>query len=368
MMKRRVVAYSIASIVFLGAIIMIRMRSQASTDKSAEGARPVTVSVVAAQYGTITGRIWATGALEGIHEAEIISETSGRIVRIDAEVDSRLPANGRIGQVENELQEISLDRARAQTAAAVANSQKAAADLKRIKSLFDQNAVSESQLENAELAAKSALAQLRGAQAAEKLAQKQFDDTILRTPIEGRLAQKFITVGKMITPGVKVATVVDDSRMKLVAGIPEESVSSVRTGDKVEVTSDAVPGEAYNGVVKSVALKADPMTRTFQVEIEFPNDRARSMKSGMFARAVITTYVSDSLLLIPSVALIESGTSGYGVFVVKGARAVRREITIGARNDSLVAVMSGLVPGDTVVTFGQLNLRNGTIVRYGTSD
>ena len=366
MKTRRVWAVAILSVAILGAAVFLRLNSQARHNGKSEVTRPVAVARIG--YGTITSSVSATGDVEGIHETEIISETSGKVVALTSEVDAYLQAGESICRVESELQEISLEQARAQTAAAQANCDKANLDLQRIKSLFTQDAVSESQKENAELAAKAALAQLRGAQAAERLARKHFDDTFLRTPIAGRLAQKFIAVGTMVSPGMKVATVVDDSRLKLKVGIPEERVASVRQGDGVGVSCDAVPGILFHGKVSSISLKADPMTRTFQVEIDFPNDRSRSLKSGMFVRAAINTSERNDALLMPAGALIESGDSKYSTFVVKGGRALLKQITIGVRSDSIVQVTSGLAAGDTVVTFGQQNLKDGGAVVWKTAD
>ena len=364
MKSKKFIFVAIILILFLGAVVILRLHSQTIADKKVNTEKPIAVDAARVGYATMTSQIKVTGALEGIHETDIISETSGKVVKIDAEVDSYLPVNAPIARVENDMQEILLEQAHAQVAAARANSDKADLDLKRIKNLYPQHAVSESQLENAELGAKASLAQLRGAQAAEKLAQKNFDDTVLRTPIAGRLAQKFVTIGQMVTPGMKVATVVDDSRMKLKVGVPEENISSVKRGDKVHVTTDAVPNRVFTGKVKNIVLKADPLTRTFQVEIELTNDRSRSLKSGMFARAEITTSVNDSALVIPSGALIESNGSGYSVFVVKDSIATRRPVQIGTRNDLFVNVLSGLAQGDLVVSFGQQNLKDGSKVRY----
>lgn len=363
MKSKKLVIATLISVLFLGAAVILRLHSQTMANNDVSSARPIAVSVARVGYGTITSQIRATGSLEGVHETDIISETSGKVVKIDAEVDSYLPSNGAIAEAENSLQEISLEQAQAQVAAAQANSDKAELDLKRIKNLYSQSAVSESQMENAELAAKAALAQLRGAQAARKLAQKNFDDTALRTPIAGRLAQKFVTIGQMITPGTKVATVVDDSRMKLKVGIPEEDISLVKPGDAVHITTDAVPNQVFTGKVKTVALKADPTTRTFQVEIEFPNDHDRSLKSGMFARAEITTSINDSSIVVPSGALVETIGSGPTVFIANDSIATQKSVKIGTRTDSLVHIVSGVSIGDLVVTFGQQNIKDGSKVR-----
>ncbi|MFZ1082323.1 MAG: efflux RND transporter periplasmic adaptor subunit [Candidatus Kryptoniota bacterium] len=363
MKSQKLVLIIAGSILFVGAIVVFRLHVEASANEASSESKAISVSVARAVYGSIVNRIEATGALEGVHETEIISETSGKIIKINAEVDNNLSVNSSIAVVENNLQEITLEQARAQVAAAQVNSDKADADFKRIQNLFSQKAVSETQLENAEVGAKAAVAQLRAAQASQKLAQKNYDDTFLKTPIAGRLAQKFVTIGQMITPGTKVASVVDDSRMKLKVGVSEADISLVKPGNMVQVTSEAVPNLVFTGVVKTVALKADAQTRTFQVEIELPNDRVRSLKSGMFARAEIMTSGVNKSLVIPSAALIELAGNSPTVFIANNSAASLRGVSVGMRSDSLVEIRSGLSLMDTVVTFGQQNLKDGSKVK-----
>ncbi len=364
MKTKKALTVSILSALLLGAVIIMKVNSHSKSVESAKAHETISVAIAPVVRSTLVDRIAVTGTVEGINEADIISETSGRVVSIAAGVDDYLTAGGAIAQVENDLQLISLEQAQAQTAAASANSGKAQIDLKRIRNLYAQNAVSESQLENAELASKAALAQLRGAQAAEKLAQKHFDDTTLRTPIAGRVARSFVTVGKMITPGMKVATVVNNRKLKLDGGVTERDVSRIKKGDIAEITSDAVHGAVFHGKVVSVALKADAVTRTFEVEIEFPNDSARSMKSGMFARAAITASIEKDSFVVPASAIIENERGECSVFLVRNGRAAAREVAVGTRTDSLIVIVSGVVPGDTVITLGRQGLVNGSKVSY----
>jgi RND family efflux transporter MFP subunit len=363
MKSKKLVLVVAASILFVGAIVVLRLHAKTSANETNSASKAISVSVARAVYESIVNRIEVTGTLEGVHETEIVSETSGKIVKINAEVDNNIPANSSVAEVENDLQEITLEQARAQVAAAQVNSDKADADFKRIRNLFSQNAVSETQLENAEVGAKAALAQLRAAQESQRLAQKNYDYTFLKTPIAGRLAQKFVAIGQMITPGTKVASVVDDNRMKLKVGVPEEEISLVKSGNTVQINSEAVPDQVLTGIVKTVALKADAQTRTFQVEIELPNDLIRSLKSGMFARAEITTSGANKSLVIPSTALIESAGNFPTVFIVKNSVALSRSVSVGVRSDSLVEIRSGLSTQDSVVTFGQQNLKDGSKVR-----
>ncbi len=346
MKSRRLVVLIAVSILFIGAVVLLRLRSQSSMSRNEAGSATVSVTVTKVRLGSVTRKLEVTGTLEGIHEADIISETSGKVTRINFEVESRVPSNSSIAEVENNLQEVAVEAARA-------NSAKAEADLKRVKNLFSEKAVSETQLENAEVGSKAALAQLR-------LAQENYDHTFLRTPIAGRLAQKFIVIGQMIAPGVKVATVVDDSRMKLKVGIPENYISYVKHGSEVQVRSDAVPNRIFPGRVKTIALKADPQTRTFQAEIELANDADLPLRSGMFARAEMATSANTKTLVIPVAALVE----GPAVFVVNDSVASLRYVTVAAKNDSLVEIVSGLNQGDLIVGFGQQNVKAGMRVRY----
>jgi membrane fusion protein, multidrug efflux system len=350
MKSRRIIWIVALAIFFIGAVVILKLRSQGSNKADGGSVTAVSVTVSKVGHGSVARKLEVTGILEGINETEIISETSGKITKINADVETYLTANSSVAEVENDLQEIAVEAARA-------NSDKADADLKRVKNLFSQNAVSETQLENAQVGAKAALAQLT-------LAQKNYDNTFLKTPIAGRLAQKFVVIGQMITPGTKVATVVDDSRMRLKVGIPENFVLSVKRDGEVQVKSDAVPYRMFSGKVKTIALKADPQTRTFQAEIELPNDHERSLKSGMFAKAEITIPKDSKPVVIPIAALIEASGSNPSVFVVKDSLVSLRYVVVGAKNDSLVEIVSGLGLNDLVVSFGQQNVRDGTKVRY----
>ncbi|MCL4512377.1 MAG: efflux RND transporter periplasmic adaptor subunit [Bacteroidetes bacterium] len=364
MKSKKLVAVAVVLALFLGMVVILRLNSQTREDRNGNSREPRTVEVTYAKLDSISGVVSASGTLRGTEEADIISETNGKVVKIFARLDQYLRRNAPIVEVENDIQEIALEQAQAQAAAAQASHEKADLDLKRITNLYKQNVVSETQLEGAQLAAKSALAQYRGAQAALKLAQKHYDDTFIKTPIAGRLAQKFFDIGGMITPGMKVATVVEDSRMKLKVGIPEESIALIKPGQQARVECDAIPGKVFAGRVKDIALKADPTTRTFQVDIELPNDAQRSLKSGMFARASITTSEKESALVIPSSALVETDGTGPKVYIVKDSLVSIRDVEVGTRDGSKVRILSGLKPGAMIITFGQQDLVNASRVNY----
>lgn len=152
--------------------------------------------------------------------------------------------------------------------------------------------------------------------------------------------------------------------MKLKVGIPEDQLFMVHQGSEAFVTTDAVPGARFNGKVKTIALKADPQTRTFQAEIELPNDAKRSLRSGMFATAEIAAQNNEARLVVPSSGIIEGIGGGSAVFVIRDSIAHLMAVTVGERTDSTVEILNGINPGSLVVSFGQQNLQEGTKVKY----
>lgn len=112
MKSKRLILIVAASILFVGAIVVLRLQSNTSLSKTRIAPRAISVSVAEVVYGSVVNRIEVTGALEGEHEAEIVSETSGKIVKLNAEIDSYLPVNASVAVIENDLQEIALEQAR----------------------------------------------------------------------------------------------------------------------------------------------------------------------------------------------------------------------------------------------------------------
>jgi membrane fusion protein, multidrug efflux system len=330
------------------------------TAKAAEGAAAVTVKTAPVEMTAMAASLKISGSLEGIREAVVSSETQGRIVSNVLNIGSRIGQGSAIVQVDAELKNIGVQQAAAQRLAAEASLEKAELDHERNEQLFKQNAITKNQLELSALGVKSATAQLKGAQTAESLAKRQLADAAIKAPFSGLVSQRFVNQGETVAPGVRVATIVDDSKMKLKVNIGEMEIGYLKIGDKVNVSVDALPGQKFAGRVAAISGKAD-MARTFTTEIEIENP-GKALKSGMFARAEILREAAHEVPAIPANALITNGNKTQ-VYVVKNGVAHLTAVKAGTATPERIEILEGVSAGDEVVTFGQSQLKDGSKIR-----
>ncbi|MDZ7266251.1 MAG: efflux RND transporter periplasmic adaptor subunit [candidate division KSB1 bacterium] len=354
MLSKKVIALLIVT-VFISFVAWSRWHSERNAPVAE--ARPVAVRTITLSPAEMTQTLAVSGTLAGEYEATVVSETHGTIVAVRAQVGEWLNKGATIVQVENDLKLVAVEQARAQLLTAQTNHEKAVKDRARYEELFQQQITTQSVLENARLAERAALAQLKSAEAALKLAQRQYDDTFIKTPLAGRLADRYVDAAVLVRPGDRVGVVVDARRMKLKTSVAESEVALLRHGQPAVVTVDALPGRTFNGRVVAVAQKANS-ERTYAVEILVENDAAESLKSGMFGRSVISVARAENALVVPRAALL-SDLSGHHVFVEENGIARRVPVALGLQEPERVQIVSGPAAGAHLVVSGQQRLSDG---------
>lgn len=174
--------------------------------------------------------------------------------------------------------------------------------------------------------------------------------TKVRAPITGVVLEKKVETGSLAAPGMPLMVIEDSQSYRLEATVDESRVSSIKTGDAVSVSIDALGVEQLTGTVDEINLAADATTRSFTVKISLPqNSRIRS---GMYGRASFDMGQSEKML-IPAAAIIDRGGIS-GVFVVdeNGTSRFRVVKTGEIRPDGNVEVFSGIAEGEKVVVSG----------------
>jgi RND family efflux transporter MFP subunit len=337
-----------------------RWSSEKQSGKGIESL-PLSVKIQVVAPAAISQSLVVSGTLVGENEATVVSETQGKVVAVKAQVGDWLAKGQTIVQVENDLKLVALEQAKAQLMAAQTNYDKAQKDLKRYDDLFAQQIATQNDIENVRLAARAAEAQLKGAEAALKLAQRHYDDTAIKSPLAGRLADRYVNEAAMVMPGDKIGVVVDSRNMKLRSSVAENEVSLVKAGQPVEIVADALAGVKFSGKVFSVAQKANS-ERTYPVEILVQNDKGESLKSGMFGRATIQVANADHAIVVPSAAVLSDAARNNYVFVEENGAAKRVEVKLGLQQDGKVQIASGLAAGARLVVSGQQRLADGAKV------
>ncbi len=335
-------------------------KSEKQTATAAEGL-PLAVKIQVVTPAAISQSLAVSGTLVGENEATVISETNGKVLAVKAQVGDWLAKGQTIVQVENDLKFVALEQARAQLMMAQTNHEKSQKDLKRFEGLFKEQIATQNDIENARLAARAAEAQLKGAEAALKLAQRQFDDAAIKAPLAGRLADRYVNEAAMVMPGDKIGVVVDARRMKLRTSVAENEVALLKAGQAVEVVADALPGVKFSGKVFSVAQKANH-ERTYPVEILVQNDKIESLKSGMFGRATIQVASAMQALVVPSEAVLTDAQRNNYVFVEESGLVKRVDVQLGLKQDNRVQIAGGLAAGARLVVSGQQRLTDGARV------
>ena len=186
-------------------------------------------------------------------------------------------------------------------------------------------------------------------------------DTQVRSPINGKVAVRYVDVGERVAPGAPIATVVDLSRVNVRIMVSETEIAKVSVGQKATLTVAAYPDERFEGKVSKVGLKADFQSRSFPVEILVPRNPDEALKAGMIARVEVAVRTYADVLLIPQDAVLDR-SGEKSVYVVGSNRAAKRSLILGRRWDERVVVERGLKAGDRLVVAGQEKLSEGTKV------
>ncbi|MBI3676997.1 MAG: efflux RND transporter periplasmic adaptor subunit [Proteobacteria bacterium] len=169
-------------------------------------------------------------------------------------------------------------------------------------------------------------------------------------PIGGIVDTRDVTLGQGVEPGTALFHLSDRSSMRVVGKVYEEDLGQVHTGQKAFVKLLAYPKQLLSGTVNYVGPTLDPDTRTVEVWILLDNAQGL-LKPNLFARADIVLSENPTALVVPNSAVLEAGGENF-VFVRDGAKFNRVDVTVGVTDDEVSEILSGLVPGDEVVTQG----------------
>lgn len=170
----------------------------------------------------------------------------------------------------------------------------------------------------------------------------------VRAQFGGTVMEKTVLPGAYIMPGEKLYTLSDLASVWLYADVYEKDIAAVQVGQPVQVSTNAYPGEKFSGVVTFINPVLDDATRAVKVRIEMANEGGK-LKPNMFVNAALGVPLGESLV-IPASSLLDTGTRKV-VYVAQAEDTfAKRDITTGQEADGYVQVLSGLQPGEVVVT------------------
>ncbi|GAC21496.1 efflux RND transporter periplasmic adaptor subunit [Paraglaciecola arctica] len=238
------------------------------------------------------------------------------------------------------------------------NLQEALRQLNRITNLAKNNVASEQLLDEQQ-------AKVNVLKAEMDVAKTQLDELFVRTPFDGVLGVRQISVGALVTPGDVITTLDDLSIIKVDFDIAESHLASVALGQLVRATSIAYPDQIFEGKITSIASRVNASTRSVQIRANIKNQDLK-LRPGMLLQILLQKQVLKTLVL-PEIVLVPAEDKQF-VFVVKDNQVELVEVKVGLRKPGKVQILSGLQVGDVVVTEGTLKLRSGSKVTFDTAN
>jgi membrane fusion protein, multidrug efflux system len=233
-----------------------------------------------------SGRVAATGELISPVRSELAMRLPGRVGKVLVDEGARVRRGQPLLELETDYLKLDLERAQADLARAHAAAQDAERDLGRKRELLAKSSVSQAAYDRSSTADEAARAAEQSAVAARDLARQRLADAVLRSPIDGVVAERRTDVGERLGDNSVAFVVAQTSPLKLRFKLPERYLSAVRRGQPVTAAVDPYPQETFRGRVTLVGGVVDPATRSFNVETEFDNRDGR-LSPGLFARVEI---------------------------------------------------------------------------------
>jgi multidrug efflux system membrane fusion protein len=261
-----------------------------------------------------------------------------------------------------------VQQAQAQLSRAQAEFEKAKLSFDRVSALYASQSATKPDYDSAQAQLASTTASVSGAQAQLSEANVALAYCSLQAPFSGWLVSRNVDLGTLVGPATNGFTLADTHSVKAVFGVPDTSISRVRLGQQLAITTDAFP-QPFDGRVSAISPAADPKSRVFSVEVTISNPHDR-LKSGMIASLVLDgSQLPQSVLAVPLMAVIRDPgrANSFAVMIAERSgdteTARLRAVELGDIYGNMIAAKGGLSSGESVITTGVGLIKNGDKVR-----
>ena len=321
---------------------------------------PEAVTTVAAQHDTWPLTLNAIGTLAAVQGVTVSADLPGMVERIAFD-------SGRAVNAGDVLAVLDTRQERAQLAAIEARRELARVTLARVQALLDEKVISKAEYDRATAEAQQTEAQLGEIKAV-------IERKTIRAPFSGVLGIRQVNLGQYLAGGDALVTLQSLNPIYVNFGVPQQSAGLVSAGRTVRVTTEDIGGVEWSGRVTALDAIVDESTRNIQVQGTLANAGA-TLRPGMFVQVEVVLGAGEPVVVLPASA-ISYAPYGDSVFIVtdmktedgRAYRGVKQQLVkVGRSRGDQVAVLSGVKPGDEVVTSGLFKLRNGAAVQINNS-
>jgi membrane fusion protein (multidrug efflux system) len=321
----------------------------------APGGRPQAqaplVTVGRAHRDRIYDVVEALGTAQANESVTLTAKVTESVRRVNFEDGDYVEAGDVLIELTNQEEEALLAEARA-------NLDDAESQLRRHEDLSSRGLAAASELDVARSRAGAMRARLNSIVA-------RMRDRLILAPFSGVLGFRQVSPGTMLSPNTPITSIDDISVIKLDFTVPESVIGSMTPGANIVAKSVSFPDRDFQGVVRTVGSRVDPVTRAITVRAHIEN-ADRALRPGMLLTVEVVT--GDRMaLVVPEGAVFQVQNRAY-VYRADGDVARQLEIDVGDRRFGVVEVLGGLADGDLIVVEGIVKLRDGARMRYDAKD
>jgi membrane fusion protein (multidrug efflux system) len=313
-------------------------------------AMPVEAAPV--RVGPSRRQIQAVGSLRSNESVIVRPELAGRIAQINFTEGEKVRKGQVLIQIDASVPQAELAQAQAALALAKAN-------YDRAQELVKRSAGTERALDEARW-------KLRNDEAAVRLAEARLEKYTLNAAFDGVIGLRKISVGEFVNAGTEIVNVEQIDPLKVDFRVPEVFLASLRVGQRIAVTVDALPGREFAGEVYAIDPLVDAGGRAvvIRARIANPDD---ALRPGLFARVALVVDEKPDAVFVAEQSLVPINDQHFVFKVVDGAQGGKAvaftRVKLGERRKGEVEVLEGLQAGDVVVTAGLLKVRDGMAVQ-----
>lgn len=357
-MNRRLIAVAMLAVVLGGIFGGKAYRDGRAAAAAAERGYPAaTVATALAQNASWDSEVRVVGTLRAVEGTEITAQIAGNVSQIAFESGARVRKGQLLVQLDNSTQVASLHSNEARL-------EQAARDLERMRNLYPSQAVSQQELQTAEMNHQVAAAAVSSDRAT--LAKLR-----ITAPFSGVLGIREVSLGQYVSPGTGIVNLQRWDPVLLDFTLPQNMLSQIRPGQKIAFAVDAFPDRSFAGEVTAVGSRVDPDTRNVAVQATLANTD-ELLRPGLFGHVTLALGQALTGVAVPHTAITYS-TFGDTVHVVSSGEGGRRIAharvvhVVAERGSTAMLRADDLPAGSVVVTAGQHKLRDGAPVNIDNS-
>lgn len=323
---------------------------------------PIAVTTRVAEEKPMPRYLRVTGELKGSQDAMVAADATGKVKEVKVERGSVVQAGDPLIILDERTAALSLKEAEASVASAQLKLTWVSDELKRNAPLAAERAISDSDFQRLKNDKASAETSVTAAIARRDSAKKALDDSVIRAPFAGTVAERLVEQGEYVRTDSQVVHLVAIDTLHLLLNVPETAVGALQEGQAVGFSVPAYPEQDFTGTVKFIGAAVRGSARDLVIEAEVKNTDGR-LKPGMFAEGRLSLG-SEPSVVIPAKALRTEGSTKKVLVVNQEQRVEERLVEVGETQGDQVAIRRGVEKGERVIVSPPAETADGMKVTF----